>query len=387
MPWKEASIMSQRLELVMLAQAGELPLKELCRRFKVSRKTAYKWIRRHRQGGERELLDRSRRPLHSPARCDSGVEQCIMKLRQTHPAWGPRKLRRRLEEQSRSSSTAKLVHVPAASTISRILKRNGLIHDAAWQQHTAYQRFEYPKPNDLWQMDFKGHFALVAASKNTGLGRCHPLCVLDDHSRYALGIRACNNEESGTVQTQLSELFRCYGLPAGMLMDNGSAWSKQTKLAIWLMRLGIRVLHGRIGHPQTQGKLERFNRTLKAEAIGCLSFATLTHAQKRFDDWRDVYNLQRPHEALDLATPASRYQPSLRPFPEQLPQIEYGPADKVHTVNGTGQIFHAKRRWMIGQAFVGLPVAVRPTLIHDLLAVYFCHQKVAEINLQKQNPR
>src|SRR5262245_14662307 len=243
MPWREASIMSQRLELVMLAAGGQFPLKELCRRFGVSRKTAYKWIGRHRQGGDRELLDRSRRPLHSPAQCHSRVEQCVVTLRQAHPAWGPRKLRRRLEEQNRSASAAISVQVPAASTISRILKRNGLVHDAAWKEHTAYQRFEYPGPNDLWQMAFKGHFPLAPA----GLGRCHPLCVLDDHSRYALGIRACSNEESGTVQTQLSGLFRCYGLPAGMLMDNGSAWSKQTKLGLWLMRLGIRVLHGRIG--------------------------------------------------------------------------------------------------------------------------------------------
>ena len=371
MPWRKASIMSQRLEVVTFLQASGGPgVTELCRRFGVSRKTAYKWLARYR-AGDRELADRSRRPACSPRRCADAVEQRVVELRRTHPAWGPRKLRQDLLNDSQAA--------PAASTIGRILHRHGLIATDAWQKHTAYQRFEYPEPNDLWQMDFKGYFTTLKQ------GKCHPLCVLDDHSRYALGVRACANEESGTVQEQLTALFQTYGLPAGMLADNGSAWSKQTKLAVWLMRLGLRVLHGRPSHPQTQGKLERFNRTLKAEAIGCLRFEDLRACQKRFDLWKEEYNHRRPHEALNLATPATRYRPSPRAFPATLPAIEYGPGDQVLIVNGTGFIGYAGRRWMIGQAYCSLPVGLRPTPNDAVKAIYFCQQKVAEINLKTEN--
>jgi transposase InsO family protein len=365
--------MSQRLELVTLARATGGPgLTQVCGRFGVSRKTAYKWLARL-DAGDRELSDRSRRPLHSPARCRDAIEQQVVQLRREHPAWGPRKLRQYLLDQS--------ARPPAASTIGRILHRHGLITSDAWQKHTAYQRFEYPEPNDLWQMDFKGHF--VTAKE----GKCHPLCVLDDHSRYALCVHACGNEESGTVQGELTALFRTYGLPAGILADNGSAWSKQTKLAVWLMRLGLRVLHGRPSHPQTQGKLERFNRTLKAEAIGCSSFADLRACQTRFDCWRHEYNHRRPHEALAMATPASRYHPSKRSFPETLPAIEYGPGDEVLTVNGTGMIGYGGRRCMVGQAYSGLPVALRPVHGNEAIKnVYFCQQKVAELDLRAENP-
>jgi Integrase core domain len=230
-------------------------------------------------------------------------------------------------------------------------------------------------------MDFKGHFA------TSRQGPCHPLCVLDDHSRYALGVRACADQESATVKEQLTALFRSHGLPAGILADNGSAWSRQTRLAVWLMRLGLRVLHGRPHHPQTQGKLERVKRTLKAEAIGCLSFADLAACQQRFDLWRQEYNHRRPHEALNLSTPASRYRPSPQSFPEVLPAIEYAPADQVVIVNAAGMIRYARHGWMIGQAYAGLPVAVRPTLGDDAVkAVYFCQQKVAQINLREDNP-
>jgi hypothetical protein len=188
------------------------------------------------------------------------------------------------------------------------------------------------------------------------------------------------------VRGQLTALFRAYGLPAGIPADNGAARARQTQLAVWLMRLGLRLVHGRPGHPQTQGKMERFNRTLKAEAIGCLSFADLPACQERFDRWREEYNHRRPHEALGLATPASRYAPSARPFPEVLPPIEYAPGDHVVTVNGAGTIGCRGRRWTVGQAYRGLPVAVRPTLQDHVRGVYLCQQRVAEIDLRAENP-
>lgn len=383
MPWKEVSAMSQRDELVELARQPGVNLTALCRRFCVSRKTAYKWIDRAEREPAAALLDRSRRPHHSPGRCGDGLEQQVVQLRREHPAWGARKIRQLLPEKPSAAGVSSATSVPAVSTVHRILVRQGLIDDPAWRKHTAFLRFEYPGPNDLWQADFKGHFGGLLREPQL---RCHPLCVLDDHSRYALGICACADEEGLTVQGHLTTLFRRFGLPAGMLMDNGSCWARQTKLSVWLMRLGVRVLHGRVRHPQTQGKLERFNRTLKAEAIGCDVFADLPDCQRRFDQWRDVYNLRRPHEALGLATPASRYRPSGRCFPEVLPEITYGPADAVRVVNGTGFIAYQSRRWMIGQAYVGLPVGVRPTLDDGVSDVYFCQQKVAQIRLRAENP-
>ncbi len=196
-----------------------------------------------------------------------------------------------------------------------------------------FQRFERAAPNELWQMDYKGHFPSLNGA------RCHPLTVLDDHSRFSLVLKACADEREQTVRAMLNEVFRRYGLPAAMLMDNGSQWGAAgaqpfTALSLWLIRLGIRVAHGRPYHPQTQGKDDRFHRTLKIEQLRHFNFTSLEHCQREFDSFRDRYNLVRPHDALGLATPVSRYRPSPIPFPESLPQIEY--ADDLEVNNGSG---------------------------------------------------
>ena len=371
MPWKVGSTMSLREEFVLLAQDERANIRELCRRFEISWRIGHKWLARFRQGGPEALADRSRRPHVSPMQTPEAIERLIVDVRREHPAWGARKIRALLLARGTRS-------LPAVSVVHRILVRQGLIDSERWRQNTAVLRFEYPHANDLLQMDFKGHFAMRSGR------RCHPLCVLDDRSRYALGIWACGNERSTTVRACLTGMFRRYGMPLGMLMDNGSAWSRETELGVWLMRLGMRVLHGRVRHPQTQGKLERFNRTLGVEALAGREFDDLGDCQKRFDFWRDVYNLQRPHESLGMQAPASRYSPSSRPFPETLPPIEYGPDDQVASVNTWGWIKHGKSRIRVGIAFAGLPVAVRPTVHDGVYNVYFCHQKIHEINLYEQ---
>jgi transposase InsO family protein len=174
MPWKEVSIVSQREEFVILAMQPGANKAELCRRFQISRPTADKWLARARAG--EKLEDRSRRPKRSPKRSARSVEAPIVQLRQLQPAWGARTLHGVLRSQGHS--------VPSVSTVHAILKRNGLIDPAESAKHQAYVRFEHAQPNDLWQMDFKGHFAMRSG------GRCHPLTVLDDHSRYNLCLRA-----------------------------------------------------------------------------------------------------------------------------------------------------------------------------------------------------
>ena len=370
MPWKVKTMLESRRELVELALGTDANVSELCRRFGVSRKTAYKWLRRYREGGASGLEDQSRRPKSSPHRTSACVEERVVQLRTVHPAWGGRKLRRRLLDQG-------MEQVPAASTITGILHRRGLVSETAGSH--AFQRFERERPNELWQMDFKGHFGLSAG------GRCHPLTVLDDHSRYSLVLQACGNEQGETVQEQLKRAFRMYGLPESMLMDNGSPWgddreSPWTPLTVWLLRLGVRVVHGRPYHPQTQGKEERFHRTLVAEVVQRRVFRDLPDCQVRFDEWRGIYNYERPHEALDLAVPGSRYEVSQRSLPEQLPELEFSPTDVIRKVQRGGWLSFRGQEWKISKAFRGERVGVRPTVRDGVWEVWFGLQCLGEID-------
>jgi transposase InsO family protein len=365
--------MSLRKELVTLARQEGANKRALFRRYGIEPRIGYKWLDRYEAEGDGGLADRSRRPHSCPDRTPAAMEAKIVGLRRKHPSWGGRKLRRRLVELGEDG-------VPSASTITAILQRHGLIDPSKSAEHRAFQRFERAAPNELWQMDFKGHF-------ETDAGRCHPLTILDDHSRFALTIRACADEARPTVQDALSGVFRRYGLPERMLTDNGPPWAEPergwTMLGAWLLRLGIGLTHGRPYHPQTQGKDERFHRTLKAEVISTRAWRDLGQCARAFETWRHIYNAERPHEALELATPVTRYRPSPREFPEMLPPIEYGPGDSVRKVQDSGRISFANRLWRVGKAFAQQPVAVRPTTDDGCYAVFFCHQKIAEIDLHE----
>ena len=375
MPWQEVSAMSQRREFVMLAGQAGANVRELCRRFRISPTTGYKWLERAADPTER-FDDRSRVPLHQPGRTSARIEAAILKVRDRHPVWGGRKIRRRLVNLGHDA-------VPSASTITAVLKRHGRIDLEKTAEQGPWQRFERQTPNELWQMDFKGHFAMVT-------GRCHPLTVLDDCSRFSLGLEACANEVGATVETKLTSIFRRYGLPASMLTDNGFPWGGwdrgsgqiiYTALAVWLIRLGVELGHGRPYHPQTQGKDERFHRTLKAEVIDRQGFVDIKHCQAVFDDWRLIYNCERPHEAIALDVPAKRYQASNRSFPEQLPVITYGDS-LVRRVQGKGEISFRGREWAVGKAFAGLQVALRPLTDDGRFDVVFCHQRITTIDLR-----
>ena len=246
MPWKEVSIMSQRREFVALAQQESANRRALCRAFGISPTTGYRWLRRYQAHGPAGLQERSRKPPRSPPRTASAIEQRVLQLRAAHPAWGGRKIRRRFQQQ-------RVAPLPSASTSTAIVRRHDRLAPTT-NSPQPWQRFERPVPNDLWQMDFKGHFPLLAG------GRCHPLTV-------------------------------------------------------WLLRLGVRVIHGRPYHPQTQGKAERFHRTLQTEVLRDRTFPELATGQAPFTPWRTVYNCERPHEALGDQPPVRRYQPSPAPLP------------------------------------------------------------------------
>jgi hypothetical protein len=233
-------------------------------------------------------------------------------------------------------------------------------------------------------MDFKGHFSLANG------GYCHPLTVLDDHSRFLLGLKACPDETRSSVEDSLTAVFRQYGLPESILVDNGPPWGGCgaglcTRFSAWLMRLGIEVVHSRPYHPQTLGKDERLHRTLKAEVISRCSLQTLEHCQNAFDSWRPIYNQVRPHEALDMSTPVDRYQSSSRKFPETLPPVQYDISDAVRKVQSTGRIHFRNQRFYVGRAFKGQRVALRPLNPDGDFAVYYCKQRVARISLDQHN--
>jgi transposase InsO family protein len=373
MPWQERSTMSLRHEFVQLANQPGTNFSELCARFGISRKTGYKWQQRYRENGLAGLHEHSRRPQRSPFRSKASIEQGVLAVRDQY-GWGARKIKACLKRTKRTTV--------ARSTVHAILLRHGRVAPQLPQAHGAFQRFEQERPNQLWQMDFKGHYRLGNSE------RCHPLTVLDDHSRYSLCLQACRNEQTGTVQQQLTATFRRYGLPERMLMDNGSPWGGAvdhgyTPLTVWLLRLGVAISHSRPFHPQTQGKDERFHRSLKVEVLAQRLYADFTCMQLRFDDWRYCYNHVRPHEALDMAVPASRYQPSPRSFPEQLPAFEYDLGDQVRKVQTTGKISFAGRHFRVGRPFQGYPVALRPTTSDGLYEVFFATHKIGTIDLQQ----
>lgn len=372
MPWMEMSIMEQRREFVMLASSSAaVNISELCRRFGISRQTGYKWLRRS-AAGDVDLADRSRRPLRQPDRTPDGLEAAVLAVRDEHPAWGARKIAACLKRDG--------VTPPALSTVHAILRRHGrIVADPGVGRR--YERFERPAANLLWQMDFKGRVRI-------GGGRwCHPLTVLDDHSRYALCLRACGNERGETVQPALAATFGRYGLPDALYLDNGSPWGggvpgQWTGLGVWLLKLGIQVIHGRPYHPQGRGKIERFHRSLKAEVFAAPPFADLGQVQRRFDEWRGIYNRQRPHEALDMAVPASRYRASHRPMPESLPEIGYDSGEIVRKVGTTKAYISFKNRlWKIPQAFRGERVALRPRYSDGCYGVFFGATRIATIDL------
>ncbi len=376
MPWKESTLMSQRLEFIRLAKTGVISMVQVCKRFEISTKTGYKWLNRFDLQGIAGLSDLSRKPKNSPEQTTIPIENLVLSIRQQHPAWGGRKIRARLIRLGHAA-------IPAPSTITAILHRHSKINPEESIKHKPWQRFEHAAPNQMWQMDFKGYFRLEQ-------GTCHPLTAIDDHSRFSICLRSCPNEQSETVQSALTDTFRRYGLPNVMLMDNGSPWGgsgaahPHTHLTAWLMRLGIQTFHGRPYHPQTQGKDERFHRTLNLELLRENSFRDHSHCQDHFNRFRDMYNFERPHEALAMKTPGDYYHPSSRAFPETLPPIEYDSSDIIRKVCQAGKISYRNQSIRISKAFAGYSIALRKSNEDGIFNVYFCQFRVAKLDLKEQ---
>ena len=367
MGWRKCEVVEERLRFVVLASRKERRFQDLCAEFGISRQTGYVWWRRYQEGGSAQQQDRSRRPRKSPKKTALELEQAVVELRQQRPDWGAAKLALILGQQQPA------IHLQPR-TVHRILERHALIAPQD-RRPRCLQRFERSAPNELWQMDFKGgskHGSLVG-----------PLSVLDDHSRYLLLLRHLGSTQMSGVQTSLTETFRAFGLPEAMLMDHGTPWWNAaspwglTELSIWIMRLGIRLTLSGIGHPQTQGKVERMHGAL--ERAVRKRQANLED-QSWLDGFREEYNHVRPHEALQMATPASVWKPSLRAFPEVLPEWQYPDHALCLRLGGDGQLSWRGRRWEISNALRRQVVGIEQ--VGDRAVVYFCRTPMRELDLQ-----
>ena len=374
MGWKERTVKQMREEFVRRVLAREKSNAALCREYGISRPTGDKWLRRYQENAP--LSDRSRAPKTQPRRIAPEVEASIVQLRRQYPALGAEKLHKMMENMG-------CENLPCARTFNNIFARNHLISKEASLAAKHIQRFEKEQPNVMWQTDFKGHFALA-----NGV-RCHPLNILDDHSRFCLCTEALENETFLAVKPVLERVFSEFGLPFSLLCDNGNPWGTSqstgyTAFEVWLMELGVLTLHGRPLHPQTQGKQERFNRSFTRECLAGKTFRDLADAQKAFDDYRAFYNTVRPHSALELAVPASVYSTSPRPFPSHIEHWEYGNDCQLCKVKQTGYFSFEGQGYFLSEAFRGKYIAVRESHLPGQITLLFRQFRIGRIDREKR---
>jgi putative transposase len=338
MPWKESSVVEERLRFVLEHEEEQYTMSELCHIYGISRETGYKWLRRYQKQGWAGLQDLDRAPQRHPNQMPPEMERAILELRRARMSWGPRKLKRVLERRDGEQRW------PAASTIGALLAREGLVvHRKQRRRVPAYtQPFASAHaPNRVWCCDFKGWF-------RTGDGeRIDPLTISDAHSRYLLRCQAVEQSNTEQVQAVFEATFREYGLPEAIRSDNGGPFASRaiaglSRLAVWWMKLGIVPERIAAGHPEQNGRHERLHRTLKQETASPPA-ANRRAQQRAFDGFRQEYNQQRPHEALAMETPSALYRPSSRLYPARLPEPEYPSAMQVRRVHEHGQ-FHWKYR-------------------------------------------
>ena len=369
MPWKTERVMDQRVAFVLRAEQGDESLAELCREYEISRPTGYLWLKRYRAGGNiMDLAEHSRRPLHTPRRTDSTIETAVLALRD-EKGWGGPKLAKVLGQRG--------VKV-APATAQRILKRAGRVLEPAAQQATT--RFARAECNELTQMDFKGEYTLSPREK------CYPLSFLDDCSRFLHGLWPLSSTGGEGVKKSLEGYFRAHGVPQSILMDHGTPWFSTTNqhgltwVAVWLIKQGVRLKYSGIGHPQTQGKVERFHRTLKARTTHRGAPTTMSEWQRWAAEFRQEYNHERPHEALGMKTPAEVYKAvNLRPYQEQPRTWEYS-AGVVKQLNTQGMLYYKQRTYFVSEALAS--ERVRVDELDDQLLVTFRHLTVRQIDVR-----
>jgi len=373
MPWLETDVRDQRIQFVLTVRRGTATVAEACRAFGISPKTGYKWLHREAAAGSVAVLaDRSRRPHHSPRRTPARVVKRLGELRAEF-GWGGAKLAVLLAAEG---------YAVTPRTIDRWIQREGWTRaDSA--PAPAPQRFVHAAPNDLWQMDAKGAYPLEHQQ------RCHALSVLDDHSRFAIGLTPLLTLQTGPVRAALIRSFQRYGVPVAMLMDHGAPWwSTQgaaglTRLGVFLLKQGIRLVFGAVRHPQTQGKVERFHRTL-AERLRWVGIPTTLAGFARTLAWfREEYNEVRPHAALGLTPPAAHFTPSTRPYRPTPRAWTYPDGLEIRRVHQRGLIRVAGADYFVSEALAGEDVACVP--LADRILVIYRHMYVRELHPRRHH--
>lgn len=369
MPWESRTVEKQREEFAQAALECS-NFSALCREFGIDRSTGYKWKKRYEEA--QPLCDKSRRPHTSPSRTPESIEQRILALRAENPGWGAKIIHSVLSLQG-------VQNMPCVKTVNNILHRHGCIRPEESLKHRPFQRFEKEHCNQMWQADFKGEFRMADGNY------CFPLDILDDHSRFAIRIAPDLTTANVVIPTFLSA-FREFGLPDSILSDNGAQFAGfkkgYTQFERWLMDLDVLPIHGRIKHPQTQGKIERFHRTMKQELLNHTTIANLADAREKFAVWREKYNTVRPHEALGMKRPADVYVPGRRAFQEKVEAYEYGGAYHVIKVNSWGYVRFDSWQIYLSETMIGQYIEFRPAPDGETFAACYRNFKIAEFDTQ-----
>lgn len=354
MPWKRESLMDQKVQMVGEWLSGDYTKSDLSRRYCVSRPTIDKWLSRFEASSVEGLEERSRAPHTSPNRTSDDVRDALIAAKLVHPSWGPKKLVAFL------SASQPCIAWPAPSTAGDILKRAGLVKPRRKVRRTppGFGPLRHCQaPNQVWSIDYKGDF-------RTGDGRrCYPLTLSDNDSRYLLLCQGLRHPRRQETQGFVEWAFREYGLPEAIRSDNGVPFASRglgglTPMSVWWIRLGITPERIKPGRPDQNGRHERMHRTLKAE-VCTPPRATLGQQQEAFNAFCREYNETRPHEALRMTPPAAHYRPSLRPYPERIPDIEYAGDCQVRKVRSNGEIKWQGKKIFTSTALVGQPVALK----------------------------
>lgn len=353
MPWKECSVMDERLRFVARILEGE-PMTDVCRAFGISRKTGYKLFARYKEDGPVALADRSRRPVRYANQLPGQIENLIVRSKREKPHWGARKIRELLVRRLAGDT-----RIPATSTIHAVLDRHGLVRRMGKKRNRAQGTplSAGSEPNDLWCADFKGEFKMGNGSY------CYPLTVTDHASRFLLMCEAHDSTRENPVIAAFERLFAERGLPAAIRSDNGVPFASPnglfnlSKLSVWWLRLGIAIERIKPGNPQQNGRHERMHLTLKNETARPPAMNAIRQ-QEMFDAFRDEFNTERPHEALAMMTPAERYSPSLRTY-SGLPPLEYPLHDRDLMVTACGRICLHKKKIMISTVLAGQKVGIK----------------------------
>lgn len=373
MPWKMESVMEQRLRFVIEARSKQETIKALCRSYGVSRQTGYKWLKRYQRGNTiAGLEDHSRRPHHSPRRTCQEEEQQVLAVRD-QKGWGAYKIQDVLSKRGLS--------LPRI-TIHRILRRHGRVAP----EHTnrlATNRFQRESCNELAQMDYKGEYSL------SGGGKCYPLSLLDDCSRFLLGLWPQTGTDAEGAQRVLREHFRAVGVPLEMLMDHGKPWYSSNNLhglswlSVWLIKQGITLRFSGVHHPQTQGKVERMHGTLKQRTKHRGEPTTMKEWADWLQEFRHEYNHERPHQSLGMKTPAEVYTTdNLRSYQEQPREWEYR-GGEIRKIDNKGGIKKYGHWYFVCEALAH--ERVRLDEFDSKLTVTFRHLTIREIDLQTRH--